>query len=220
MRHHLAADLTEATQPIRDRQEAVLVHCRNVTGCVPTVAQHFGGFLRLAKVALHDIRPLDEQEARLTKRERCPGVGIDNARHHARQRMPDTAALGPDLPEAGRAEVARVDRHHRRGLGRAVALHRPQPETILERRGHALRQFFRSGQDELHAAELFRRAGAHVNLQERRRGQQERRPMLAHQLTNASAINRVRMIHRAGAEQRRQPQRAGEAKRVEKRQDT
>ena len=133
--------------------------------------------------------------------------------------MPDAAALGSDLPEAGRAEVARIDRHHRRGFSRAVALHRSQPETILERRGQALRQFLRAGQDKLDTAKLFRRAGADVNLQECRCGQQKRYPVLAHQLADAAAIDRVWVIHRARAEQRRQPQRAGEAERVEKRQD-
>ena len=203
MRHHLAADLTEAAQAVGDREEAVRVHRRDVAGRVPTVSQHLGGFLRLPQVALHHVRPLDEQQPRPTKRNRRLGIGIDNARDHTRQWMPDATTLGSDLPKAGRAEVTCVDRHHRRGFSRAIALHRPKAKSILERSGQALRQFLRTGQYKLHATELLRRASAHVDLQERRCGQQERRPILTHQFADASAVDWVRVIYRTRTEQRR-----------------
>ena len=134
----------------------------------------------------------------LAKRARLAGVGVDDACHHARQRMPDAAALAADLPEAGRAKVARVDRHHRRGLRRAVTLHRSQPEAILERRGQALRQFLRAGQDQSKRAQLSRGATSHVKLQEGGCGQQNGHPVAMNEITHRRGIQRVGLCGRVG----------------------
>ncbi len=69
---------------------------------IPAVAQHFGGFFRLAQIALHHVRPAHEQQTRLAQRQvfLVPRIfRVDDAHAHAGQRMADFAALGADLPE-------------------------------------------------------------------------------------------------------------------------
>ena len=152
-------------------------------------------------------------------RDRLAGVGIDDAHADAGQRMADPAALRADLAEAGRAEVARVDGNDRRALGAAVAFERADAEAVLEREREALRQFFGADDHELQAAEIFRRAAAHVDLQERRRRQQERDAVLADELADGFGVERVGMIDDADAEHRGQPERDGEAEGMEEGQD-
>ncbi len=74
VRHHLAADLAEAAQAVGDLQEAVFVNGRDVAGDIPAVAQHFGGLVRAAKVALHDVGAAHQQQAGLADRQSRAGV--------------------------------------------------------------------------------------------------------------------------------------------------
>ena len=67
VRHHLSADLTEAREPVRDRQETVFVKGGDIAGHVPAIAQHFRGFVRPAEIALHDIGSAHEQQTRLAQ---------------------------------------------------------------------------------------------------------------------------------------------------------
>ncbi len=90
---------------------------------------------------------------------------------------------------------------------------------FLERDGEAVRQFFRAGHHEPQAAEIVRRTAAQVELQERRRGQQERDLMPAHERADGFRVERICVIHHARAQHGGQAQRAGEAERMEKRQD-
>ena len=85
--------------------------------------------------------------------------------------------------------------------------------------GQPLRQFLRAGHHHAQAAEILRRAAAHVELQERRRRQQERQRVLADQRADGFGIQRVGMIDHPHAQHRRQAQRAGEAEGMEERQD-
>ena len=84
--------------------------------------------------------------------------------------------------------------------------------------GDALGQFLRTRRHEAQAAELFRRAAAQVNLQERRRGQQERHRVFLHQPAHGLRVERIRVVNHADAERRRQRQRAREPERMEERQ--
>ena len=70
VRNHLAADLAEAAEAVGDLQEAVLVNGGDVAGDIPAVAQDFGGLLRSAEVALHDVGAAHEQQAGLADRHR------------------------------------------------------------------------------------------------------------------------------------------------------
>src|SRR5262249_3239608 len=69
-------------------------------------------------------------------------------------------------------------------------------------------------------AEIFRRATAHVQLQESRCRQQERHRILANQRPDGFCIERVRMINRADSNDCRHAERARESKRMEKWQHT
>src|SRR5215831_1543200 len=60
MRDHLAADLAEAAQPVRDLYEAVFVHGRDIACNVPAVAQHLCGFFRTTEVTPHDVGAADK----------------------------------------------------------------------------------------------------------------------------------------------------------------
>ena len=90
---------------------------------------------------------------------------------------------------------------------------------FLESRGQPVGQFFRPGHHQTQAAEIRRRTAAQVDLQERRRRQQEGHRIIPHQRPDGPGIERVRMKHHADAEGRRQTERAGETERMEKRQD-
>ena len=142
----------------------------------PDHQQHFGRFFRLAEIALHHVRSAHEQQAGLAERHDFPVpriFRIHDAHAHARQRMADFPAFDADLPETGGAKIGRVDRHRRRAFGAAVTFQRPDAEMFLERRREPVGQFFRGGHHQPQAAEILRRAAAQIELQERRRGQQE-----------------------------------------------
>ena len=68
------------------------------------------------------------------------------------------------------------------------------------------------------AAELLRRAAAHVKLQKRRRRQEERHFVVADQRADRLGIERIGVINRAHTQHRRQTKGAGETERMEKRQ--
>ena len=78
--------------------------------------------------------------------------------------MANPPALDPNLAETRRAKIMRIDRHRRRALGAAVSLEGPDAELLLERGRQPLGQLFRAHRHDAHAAELLRRATAHVKL--------------------------------------------------------
>ena len=93
VRHHLAADLAEARQPIGDPDEARLVDARDVAGrrtsrraapprCAPD-----------RQVALHAVRAVDEQQPVAADERSFAGFGIDDLGDDAGQRMADGAGL-------------------------------------------------------------------------------------------------------------------------------
>ena len=132
--------------------------------------------------------------------------------------MADLAALGADLAEAGGAEVVGVHGHRRPAFGAAIAFERADAELLLERGGQPLGQFLGARHHHAQAAEILRRAAAHVELQEGRRRQQERQGVLADERADGFGVERVGMVHHPHAQHRRQAKRAGEAEGMEERQ--
>ena len=110
VRDHLAADFAEAREAVGDGEEAVFFNQGDIAGGVPAVVQNFGGFLGAAQIALHHVRPFDEQHARSAGRDRLAGVEVDDFDGDAGKRMADFAAARADLAETRSAEVAACSR--------------------------------------------------------------------------------------------------------------
>ena len=146
-------------------------------------------------------------------------VRIDDAHAHAGQGMPDAAALCADLAKTRRAEIARVHGNDRRAFRGAVAFERTDAEAVFEGEREALRQFFGADHHISQAAEIFRRAAAHVGLQKSGRREQEGDAVVADQFADGAEIERAGMVHHADAQHRGKPQRDREAEGVEKGQD-
>src|SRR5947209_8028021 len=104
--------------------------------------------------------------------------------------MPDAAALRADLSERRGAEVDSVHGDDGRAFRAAIAFERTNAEVILERNGHALRQFFRAGHDEAQTAEFFGSAAAQVGVEECRSGEEHGYGILADQGANDTRIER------------------------------
>src|SRR3984957_1121715 len=133
--------------------------------------------------------------------------------------MADASALGADLAEARRAEIARVDGDHGRTFRAAVALERADAEAFLKCKCKGFRQFFRAYYDELQAAEIFGQAATRVGLQKRGRRQEKRALITADQFAAGGEGQRSGMIAGADAEPGGKPERDGEAERMEEGQD-
>ena len=118
-----------------------------------------------------------------------------------------------------RTKIHEVDRHGRRAFRRAVTFERPDAEILLECVGETLRQFFCAGDDQLQTAKILRRHTAHVELQKRRRGQQDGDGIFSDEGAHRPGIERVGMIHHARADGGGHAQRDREAEGMEKRQD-
>jgi hypothetical protein len=63
VRHDLAANLAEARDAVRDRDETILIDHSDIAGRVPSVVQHLGCLLGLAQIAAHDIWPFHQQHS-------------------------------------------------------------------------------------------------------------------------------------------------------------
>ena len=106
-------------------------------------------------------------------------VSGSTTRHRdARQRLADEPAPRAGLEEPRGPVVERVDGDHRRALGHAVPLQRADAEVVLERLGEPTRSSFSApaitSRSEPNCAGAQRRS---VELEERRRRQQDRRPV-------------------------------------------
>src|SRR5581483_12432200 len=93
---------------------AARVDAGEVAGGVPTVAQNLGGTLRVAPVAEHHVRPLDQQLAILAQ----PHLHVPERLAHAAGR---------------RAAIARAAGDDGRAFTGAVALDDAHAETLPER---------------------------------------------------------------------------------------
>ena len=89
---------------------------------------------------------------------------------------------------------------------------------LLERGGQPLGQLLGGRHHHAQAAEILRRAAAHVELQEGRRRQQERQGVLADERADGFGVERVGMVDHPHAQHRRQAERAREAEGMEERQ--
>ena len=60
VRHHFPADLREPGEPTRDLEEPVGVEVAEVTRIIPAVLQDLLGLLGPIQIALHDLRPFNQ----------------------------------------------------------------------------------------------------------------------------------------------------------------
>ena len=134
--------------------------------------------------------------------------------------MPDFAASCRCLAISGGAEIATIDCNDRGALGAAVTFERPDAEDVFECQGYALRELLCAYENILQRAEAFRRAAAHVGLQESWRGDQECHFVFLHQLADDLCVQRVGMIDHANAMDGGHPQRSHESEGVKEGQDT
>ncbi|OQA25608.1 MAG: hypothetical protein BWY59_01709 [Verrucomicrobia bacterium ADurb.Bin345] len=217
VRHHLAPDLAEAREAVGDRHEPVLVHDRDVAGVVPSVAQHLRGLLRVVEIADHDVRPLDEHQPGLAGRNPLAGLRVHGFDRDAGQGMAHAAEANAGLPDAVDLDIRDAERRHRREFRRAVAFERADAELFLERVGHARLELLRADDDVAQRREVLGFRAPQVRQQERRCREKKRGAVLAHDLRDLRAIERVRMVGGRESAQQRQPQRAGEPERVKER---
>src|SRR5215472_9786463 len=166
MRHHFAPNFAKAAEAVSDGEEAVLILRGDIAGDVPAVAQHLFGFLRLAEITLHNVRPAHDQESGRALRNKLVRFGIDDAHADAGKRLADRAAFRADLSKTWRSKIPRVDSNNWRAFGCTITFQRADAEAVLEGERDAFRQFFRSDEHIFKAAKIFGRTAAHVGLQE------------------------------------------------------
>src|SRR5579872_7486103 len=116
---------------VHDVEVAVLVDPGQVAGVEPAVADRLGGGLGPLPVALHDVRPADDDLAHLAL-----GLLAVLVVHDPHPDVPDGGADRAGLLLAAGV----VERGDRRGLGQAVALQHRDPERLLEPAQHLHRQ--------------------------------------------------------------------------------
>src|SRR5262245_24969086 len=109
MRHHFSTNLGKARQPIGNRDEAIFIKLRDITGDVPTVTEYLSGQVRFTKVSEHHIGTLDEQQAALAARKFLERVRIDNFCDHARDRVSNGTGLIADLAAIRTLEIACIN---------------------------------------------------------------------------------------------------------------
>ena len=107
VRHHFAADLAEAREPVGDGEKSIVIHGCDVTGRIPAVLQNVGRFLRLAQISAHHVRTFHQEHAGCSRRHRLAGIDVDHLDGDAGQRMSDLAALG-QRPGGSPARDSRV----------------------------------------------------------------------------------------------------------------
>src|SRR5687767_3455588 len=115
---------------VDDAHEALLVHDADVAGVQEAVAaEDLGGLVGALPVALHHLRPLDADLARLAERH---VLVVVVAQHDLGRRhwQADRAVVG--------LEVERIHRRARAGLGQAVALEQRAAGDLLPAIGHRL----------------------------------------------------------------------------------
>ncbi|MNT16146.1 hypothetical protein D3C72_1512350 [compost metagenome] len=116
----LAATDDHVLEPVDDEQITLLVHIGGVAGVQPTLTQGVGGFFRFVPVALHDVRPPDDDLADRTARHLTP-VGIDNFHLHAKAATAHRARQPTD-PRFGAVVARQVTGYHRAGLGETIGV--------------------------------------------------------------------------------------------------
>ena len=92
--------------------------------------------------------------------------------------------------------------------------------ALVEGGGETFGEFLCTDGDESQAAEILGVAAAHVDLQERRCGQEECYAVFTHEWTDGFCIEGIRVKHDANAEDTRQRQCPGKTERMKKGQHT
>ena len=153
MRHHLAADLREAADPPRDRNEVVFVERGQIARHVPVAAHHLGREIGPIQIAFHHARAANQQHALPAARKILARVDVDHlhfdACHGLADRADAVAALARRRVAAGRP----VSGDHRRQLRGPVAFDRQHAEPLLEGGRQVGRELFRAGKDHVPANE-------------------------------------------------------------------
>ena len=136
---------------------------------------HFGGFFRLAEIALHHVRAAHQHKPGWPTGtgSRCFRVNDPHATCRAADGRSCRAWRRPAGNPAARKSCV-LTATAGRAFGAAVAFQRADAELFLERRASRSGSFSAPVMTQAQAAEIFGRAAAHVELQERRRRQQER----------------------------------------------
>src|SRR6516162_7001001 len=98
VRDHFPADLTEPRHAVRDGYEAVFVQGRDITGDIPTIAEHLFGEVRLAEITEHNVGSRGYEQPFMPGRQSVPRVGIDHLNGDTRDRVPDRAGFVTYLP--------------------------------------------------------------------------------------------------------------------------
>src|SRR5262249_25508402 len=150
-------------------EKTIFFQTGDISGDIPTVFENVRSFLRPSQIALHYIWSFDQKHSRLVWRKGLHGFRIDDAHDHTWQRMTGRATARTNLAKPWSAEIAAIDCHNWRALRTTIAFQRTDAEKIFECEGHTFRQPLRTNQNILQAAKVFRRATAHVGLQECRR---------------------------------------------------
>src|SRR5205807_5652826 len=119
----VAAANDEVFLPVHDVEVAFLVHAGQVTAVESAVMYRLGGGFGASPVALHHVRPADDDPAHLTLRD-----PVVFAVHDTHLDVPDGRA-----DRAGLALAAGVvERGDRRGFRQAVSLQHRAPKRLLE----------------------------------------------------------------------------------------
>src|SRR5205807_6339524 len=195
VRHHFAADLAEAAQPVGEAEKTLFVHPRDVARVVPAVAKNVRGFFRLVEITAHDVRAAHKQQAWFVRGDWLHGVWVHDFHCDSGQGMANAAPLGAHLTERSGAKIRGIDGDRGRTFRAAVAFVRANAETIFEGLRNAFRELFGTSHDEAQAAEIFGRAAACVSVQERGCGEQHGYRVLANERPDHARIERVRMKH-------------------------
>ena len=218
VRHHFARNLAESREAVRDADESGFVDGGDVTRDVPTVAEHVARLAGLAEVTDHPVRSFHEQQAFTIEQRPFQRDRVHDLCDDSRQWMPDRSGLPAALPLAPMRDVRHAHGHDRRHLGAAVPFEQVDAELLLERGRHRFAEFFRTDNRVTEMRELLFVAFPDIRRGKRRRGDDERPTILERELADRLRIHRIGMVNHAEAGNQRQPQRAGEAERMEERQ--
>ena len=142
---HAAAD-DQILRPPLQREVAVRCALGQVAGAQPAVRREGRGrLLRLAVIALADVRAANLQLAHLPVRQRLLRLAVDDARLNSRQRQSHRAA--PPFT------LQRIREVHAR-LGHAVALQQRHLKSLLHAFKQVVRQPVGAGSHQPHVAQI------------------------------------------------------------------
>src|SRR3970040_1126843 len=145
MGNHLAADLAEAGEAVRDTDEAVLIDGGDISGDIPAVSHDLRRLFGLAKIAEHPIGAFAQEQSLFPGWEGLTGFGIYRPYRDAWQGMPHRPSLEARLAVSAPLEILRVHGNHGCQLGASVSLQEVQTVLLLQRPRDGFAQLFGAG---------------------------------------------------------------------------